>query len=134
MQGRQTFDPIGVIPSTEAIRQRIMEAEALTQRLRTLLEVAERLQQTARSTDVSRGTSSEKSTGASTGGVTGPLLINCSQAARLLGVSPRTLWHYVGRGLVPSIRIGHRRMFSVEQLQNWVREQAAAQLKRAEAI
>lgn len=134
MHRRETFDPIGSLPSTEAIRQRIMEAEALTQRLRKLLEVAERLQETMRSKDLSCGTISPQSTGASTSGVTGPLLVNKPQAAQLLGVSLRTLSYYLERGIVPSIRIGRRRMFSVEQLQNWVRELAAAQLKAAGAM
>lgn len=40
---RKPYDPLAVIPSPEAVRERLTEAESLTARLRILLELAERL-------------------------------------------------------------------------------------------
>ena len=40
---RQPFDPLHFIPSPEAIRAKLRETETLAERLRILLEVAERL-------------------------------------------------------------------------------------------
>jgi hypothetical protein len=40
---RQQFDPLSLIPTPEAIRERLAETETLAQKLRILLEVAERL-------------------------------------------------------------------------------------------
>lgn len=40
---RKTFDPLAVIPSPEAIRARLIETQTLAERLRILLELAERL-------------------------------------------------------------------------------------------
>jgi hypothetical protein len=37
------FDPLALIPSTEAIKERLAETEVLAGRLRLLLELAERL-------------------------------------------------------------------------------------------
>ena len=41
---RKPYDPLAVIPSPEAIRQRLTETLVLAERLRILLELAERLQ------------------------------------------------------------------------------------------
>lgn len=41
---RRPYDPLHAIPSPDAIRAKLRETEALTHRLRVLLEIAERLQ------------------------------------------------------------------------------------------
>jgi hypothetical protein len=43
MPHKQPFNPLNLIPSPEAIQKRLTETEALVERLRILLEVAERL-------------------------------------------------------------------------------------------
>jgi hypothetical protein len=40
---RKPFDPLARIPSPEAIRSRLIESVTLTERLRILLDLAERL-------------------------------------------------------------------------------------------
>ncbi|MCE9568159.1 MAG: hypothetical protein K8U57_39655 [Planctomycetes bacterium] len=40
---RKAFDPLQFVPSPEAIREQLTETETLAQRLRILLDVAERL-------------------------------------------------------------------------------------------
>lgn len=57
-----------------------------------------------------------------------PLLVNSRDAARLLAISPRTLFALVKSGQVPVVRVGRRVLFSVEALQRWVR----ARLDRGE--
>ena len=36
------------------------------------------------------------------------LLLNAHEAARLLSISPRSLWTLANRGIVPTVRIGHK--------------------------
>lgn len=40
---RKPYDPLAVIPSPEAIRERLVETLTLAQRLRLLLDLSERL-------------------------------------------------------------------------------------------
>lgn len=40
---RKPYDPLAVIPSPDAVRERLADAETLAARLRILLELAERL-------------------------------------------------------------------------------------------
>ena len=40
---RKAYDPLAVIPSPDAIRERLVETLTLAQRLRMLLDLAERL-------------------------------------------------------------------------------------------
>ena len=49
-----------------------------------------------------------------------PLLINGVQAAKELGISPRNLWTQTRSGIIPSIRLGRRVMYSPSSLQDWV--------------
>ena len=55
------------------------------------------------------------------------LLVDARQAARMLGVSVRTLYDLLARGELPSVRVNGRRMFRPESLAAWVaqREQAS---------
>lgn len=47
-------------------------------------------------------------------------------AARLLSISPRTLWDWTRKGIIPSIRIGTGRrptvLYSRNQLERWLAE------------
>lgn len=58
-----------------------------------------------------------------------PLALRPRDAARMLGVSPRTLWGWTQAGIVPCARIGtgSRKtvLYSVADLQAWLSEQAA---------
>ncbi len=49
-----------------------------------------------------------------------PLLINTTQAAKTLGISPRSLWTLTRAGTIPCIKIGRRVMYSKRGLQDWV--------------
>jgi hypothetical protein len=40
---KQIWDPLQVLPSPETVRQELLEAERVTERLRILLEASERL-------------------------------------------------------------------------------------------
>ena len=57
-----------------------------------------------------------------------PLALRPREAARLLGISPRTLWEWTRAGLVPCVRIGtgKRRtvLYPVADLQTWLSSQA----------
>ena len=48
--------------------------------------------------------------------------IRSREAARLLGVSERTLWSWAQKGLVPHRRIGRIVLFSPSELQRWILE------------
>ena len=49
-----------------------------------------------------------------------PLLIGATMAAKTLGISPRSLWTQTRSGIIPSIRLGRRVMYSPSILQDWV--------------
>lgn len=59
-----------------------------------------------------------------------PLALRPRDAARLLNISPRTLWEWTRAGLVPCVRVGtgKRRtvLYPVADLQAWLTRQAAA--------
>lgn len=57
-----------------------------------------------------------------------PLLVDAPEAARLLGVSQRTVWTYANTGRIPTIRFGKRVKFSVEALRAWIAAETAAQM------
>jgi excisionase family DNA binding protein len=48
-----------------------------------------------------------------------PLLLDCIAAAKLLGISPRTLWDLEKRGEVKSKRIGRRVLYSRAALEEF---------------
>jgi excisionase family DNA binding protein len=54
------------------------------------------------------------------------LLVTEREAAKLLQVSPRTLWTLRNGGKVPFIRVGHQVRYSPEQLREWIKQQMAA--------
>jgi excisionase family DNA binding protein len=59
-----------------------------------------------------------------------PLALRPRDAARVLGVSPRTLWEWTRAGIVPCVRVGtgKRRvvLYPMGALQAWLVRQAEA--------
>ncbi len=59
-----------------------------------------------------------------------PLALRPREAARVLGVSPRTLWEWTHLGIVPCVRIGTGKrktvLYDVQTLQEWLTRQAQA--------
>jgi excisionase family DNA binding protein len=53
----------------------------------------------------------------------GPLLVSLRIAAKMLGLSERTVWAMADDGRLPSIRCGRRRLFSVATLESWIASQ-----------
>jgi excisionase family DNA binding protein len=53
----------------------------------------------------------------------GPLAVAISDAAKLIGVSPRTLRTLTTEKKVPHVRLGARVLFPVDALREWLREQ-----------
>lgn len=52
---------------------------------------------------------------------TPPLLIDVAEAARLTGLSPRTIWRYASSGrFLPPVRVGGRRLWNRQKLVEWV--------------
>ena len=49
-----------------------------------------------------------------------PLSVGDREAARLTGLSARTIADLVSRNAIPSFKIGGRRLFSVKALDGWV--------------
>ncbi|MEN1704602.1 MAG: helix-turn-helix domain-containing protein [Planctomycetota bacterium] len=54
-----------------------------------------------------------------------PLLVSEREAAKLLAISPRTLWSLRQSGEIPCIRIGRAVRYSVAELSAWVDRQAS---------
>ena len=51
-----------------------------------------------------------------------PLLISAVQAAKELGISPRSLWTLTQAGTIPYVRLGHRVMYTHNSLHEAVAE------------
>jgi excisionase family DNA binding protein len=49
-----------------------------------------------------------------------PLLLTPAEAARMLAVSPRTLWGLTAAGEVPAVRIGRAVRYAVADLREYV--------------
>jgi len=54
------------------------------------------------------------------GGLRAPLLINAREAARLLGLSERTLWSMTASGEIPHVRIRRSVRYSPHDLAAWI--------------
>jgi excisionase family DNA binding protein len=64
------------------------------------------------------------STGTSSGQLPGaPLLLTAREAARLLSISPRTLWTLTNRGELPAVRIGRAIRYDPVDLRHWIERQ-----------
>ena len=46
----------------------------------------------------------------------GPRLTSATQAAKTLGISPRSLWTLTQAGTIPYVRLGHRVMYTHNSL------------------
>lgn len=53
-----------------------------------------------------------------------PVTLKPDEAAEAIGVSPRTLGDWTARGLVPSIKIGGTRLYSLDALREWARDRS----------
>ena len=49
-----------------------------------------------------------------------PLLISAYEAAKRLGISPRSLWTHTHVGTIAHVKLGRRVMYSPRSLQDWV--------------
>lgn len=49
-----------------------------------------------------------------------PLSVGARDAAKLIGVSERTVAEQVAKNAIPSFKLGGRRLFSVKALTEWV--------------
>lgn len=56
-----------------------------------------------------------------------PLCVGKRDAAKLLGISERTLTSRSVEGEIPSFVVGGRRLYPVELLQAWIRKKVAEQ-------
>lgn len=54
---------------------------------------------------------------------TAPLLVNSRAAARMLGISERTLWGLAADGLLPQVRIGRAVRYAMADLQAYIDRQ-----------
>lgn len=52
------------------------------------------------------------------------------EAARLLGISPRTLWQLTKDGAVPHLRLAGRVTYPHEALKKWANERAQVSMKK----
>jgi excisionase family DNA binding protein len=52
------------------------------------------------------------------------LALRPAQAARALGISPRTLWAWTKAGRIPSVRVGHVVLYPTEALKSWLAQHA----------
>lgn len=51
-------------------------------------------------------------------------LLNASELAKLLNISPKTVYAYVSRGLIPAIKIESNVRFSPREIRQWLREKS----------
>ncbi|HOM19084.1 MAG TPA: helix-turn-helix domain-containing protein [Thermoguttaceae bacterium] len=62
-----------------------------------------------------------------------PLALRPREAARMLQVSPRTLWTWTRQGLLPCIKIGRAVLYPTDSLRRWLAEQAGGQAAPSES-
>ena len=59
-----------------------------------------------------------------------PVVLRYREAAKVLGISPRTLWLWTKNGLVPHVRVGLGRrkiiLYPLDELRSWLARQAKA--------
>jgi predicted DNA-binding transcriptional regulator AlpA len=48
------------------------------------------------------------------------LLLNARETAEMLGISTRLLWSETNSGNIPSVRIGARVLYPVEEIKIWL--------------
>lgn len=52
-----------------------------------------------------------------------PLALSVANAARAVGIGRSTLWLHIGRGEVPTVRLGRRTLVRVAALDEWLKRQ-----------
>ena len=52
-------------------------------------------------------------------------VMNIRQASQYLGVSPDTLYKYVGENKIPAFKLGNRWRFKKSKLDEWMEEQSS---------
>ncbi len=65
-----------------------------------------------------------------------PEVMNIRQASQYLGVSPDTLYKYVGEQSIPAFKLGNRWRFKKSRLDQWMEEKSSQmepQAKKAKA-
>ena len=55
------------------------------------------------------------------------LLVDSREAARLLAISPRSLWSLTKAGDIPAVRLGRSVRYSTESLRVWIVQREARQ-------
>lgn len=60
-----------------------------------------------------------------------PLLLTLHETARLLKLSPRTVWQWAADGKLPHLHIGRCLRFPRRELEAWISEQVGRQLAEA---
>jgi excisionase family DNA binding protein len=59
-----------------------------------------------------------------------PVVLRYREAAKVLGVSPRTLWLWTKAGIVPHVRVGLGRrkiiLYPLDELRSWLARQSQA--------
>jgi excisionase family DNA binding protein len=58
------------------------------------------------------------------------LLVSARNAARMLGISTRTLWTLTRCGGIPCVRIGARVLYSADTLRKWIATREAQGVAR----
>jgi excisionase family DNA binding protein len=58
-------------------------------------------------------------------------VMNIRQASEYLGVSPDTLYKYVGENQIPAFKLGNRWRFKKSKLDEWMEEQSSEAEGRA---
>lgn len=61
----------------------------------------------------------------------GRLTLSVEEAAQALGISRSHAWRMVNRGTLPSLRIGHRVLVPVPDLQEWIKHEASWEMSEA---
>lgn len=55
-----------------------------------------------------------------------PLLLNCIEASKALGICTKTLWTLTKAGSIPCVRIGVRVLYDPLDLKRWIESQKTA--------
>jgi len=67
--------------------------------------------------------------------ITQPLLVDAVGAAKLLSISPEYLWQLDRDGKIPlPIKLGRRKLWSVEELKQWVDDGCLRRDKNEKAV
>jgi excisionase family DNA binding protein len=54
------------------------------------------------------------------------LALRPREAAKLLGISTRTLWTWTAQGIIPSAKVGRTVLYPVDHLRAWLDQRAGA--------